>query len=91
MKVTAEFIRNQQASQPELIRVRKPALAILSPKLRVEYGVWSARENDQETRKKYDSVKQNCGPALWDCNLIAKEPALLSTEPIQMREMRLIA
>ena len=48
MKIAAEFIRNQQTPQPELISVGIPPLTVLRPKLSVEYGIWTAGENDQE-------------------------------------------
>jgi hypothetical protein len=48
MKITPKLIRNQQTSNPELISVGVPTLTILSPKLRVDYGVWTSRENDEK-------------------------------------------
>jgi len=57
VKVTPEFIRNQQTSNPKLISVGIPTLTIFRPTLGVEYRIRAAGKNDDKACQHNQEMK----------------------------------
>ena len=57
MKVTTEFVWNQQTSDSKLISVGIPTLTVFRPKLSVEYCVRPPRKNDEKAHQNNQQMK----------------------------------